>query len=216
MGLETEAKFYLGDLAKIETRLHSLGAQLIQPRTHEINLRFDTPNKDFQRERRVLRLRQDEATRFTYKDGSQLEDGAFSRREIEFIVGDFDSARQFLEALGYVVVFTYEKYRTTYALPYLTTEPFKDPEDLIIHVMLDELPYGDFVEIEGVMDQLKPIAHQLGLNWAAAIPASYHELFNTVCTSRKFNFRDLTYENFKDNKVLPSDLNVSPADEESV
>jgi hypothetical protein len=26
----------------------------------------------------------------------------------------------------------------------------------------------------------------------------------------------LTYENFKDNKVLPSDLNVSPADEESV
>jgi adenylate cyclase class 2 len=162
-----------------------LGARLIQPRTHEINLRFDTPKRDFQREHRVLRLRQDRASRLTYKDGTVLESGAFSRREIEFAVSDFDSARQFIEALGYEVVFTYEKYRT---------------------------PYGDFVEIEGEMDQLKPVASQLGLNWEAAIPASYHELFDRVCAARKLTFRDLTYENFKDIHTSPLDLDAQPAD----
>ena len=90
MGQEIEAKFYLSDQPGMAARLQALGAQLIQPRTHELNLRFDTPGRDFQRQRRVLRLRQDEASRLTYKDGATLEDGAFSRREIEFVVGDFD------------------------------------------------------------------------------------------------------------------------------
>lgn len=213
MGQETEAKFYLKDLLKMETRLQNLGAQLIQPRTHEINLRFDTPNKDFLRGRRVLRLRQDEAAHLTYKDGTRLEDGAFSRREIEFIVSDFDAARQFIEALGYEAVFTYEKFRTTYALPSQGSKPFGDKEDLNMHLMLDELPYGGFIEIEGIMDRLKPIAIQIGLNWEAAIPASYHELFDRVCSTRKLSFRDLTYKNFNDIHVLPEDLHVIPADE---
>lgn len=212
MGQETEAKFLLRDLKKIETRLQNLGAHLIQPRTHEINLRFDTPNKDLLHKRRVLRLRRDKAAHLTYKDGTQFEDGALSRREIEFTVDDFDSARQFIEALGYEIVFIYEKYRTTYDLPMADPGSFGDREKLKMRLMLDELPYGDFVEIEGNLDQLKPVARQIGLNWDDAIPASYHELFDRVCSSRNLSFRDLTYENFKDIHVLPADFQVSPAD----
>lgn len=212
MGQETEAKFYLNKLSKIETRLHTLGARLLQPRTHELNLRFDTPNMDLQRESRVLRLRQDEAVRLTYKDSSKFEGGALSRREIEFNVSEFNSARQFIEALGYEVVFTYEKYRTTYSIP---SDPINNPhevEAIETQLMLDELPYGDFVEIEGRIDLLKPIALQLGINWDKAIPASYHELFDRVSENRKLTFRDLTYENFMDINVNPADLNVQPAD----
>jgi adenylate cyclase, class 2 len=212
MGQETEAKFYVKDLQSIEARLLSLGARMIQPRTHELNLRFDTANRDFQREHRVLRLRQDEAALLTYKDGTKLMDGAFSRREIEFTVSDFDSAKQFLEALGYEVVFTYEKYRTTYILPLSPTEVESSNPDVRMQIMLDELPIGDFVEIEGELDQLKPAAHYIGLKWETAIPASYHELFDHAWTSRKLNFRDLTYENFKDIQISPSDINVLPAD----
>jgi adenylate cyclase class 2 len=212
MGQEIEAKFYIKDLIKIKERLHTLGAQMVQPRTHEINLRFDTPNKDLFRERRVLRLRKDKSAHLTYKDGTLFEGGAFSRREIEFTVDDFDSAQQFIEALGYEVIFIYEKYRTMYDLKMHGSSSLVKNETNI-HLMLDELPYGDFLEIEGSLELLKPTAQQLGLNWDTAIPASYHELFNRVCASRDLSFRDLTFENFKGIQVIPTDFPVSPADE---
>lgn len=197
--LETEVKFYIRRLANIEQRLHELGARLIQPQIREVNLRFDTPNNDFQREGRVLRLRRDETIHLAYKDGSQLMDGAHIRREIEFIVGNYESAKQFIEALGYEVVFMYEKYRATYELGGA-------------HIMLDEMPFGNFVEIEGGLDSLKPIAGKLNLKWNMAIPASYAALFERVCKARGFTFRDLSFENFKGLEIKPDDLGAQSAD----
>ena len=205
---ETEVKFYVRDISAVKGRLQSLEASLIQPRTLEINLRFDTSARDLSREGRVLRLRQDEAIRLTYKDGTQLKDGALNRREIEFSVSDFSSAQLFMEALGYKVVFIYEKYRTTYALPGMTT----GADDIKTHIMLDELPYGNFIEIEGEFNELKPLSKILHFNWDAAIPASYHTLFDRVSMSKNLAFRDLTFEKFKSLKIVPADLGVVPAD----
>ena len=179
------------------------GWSLIQPRTFEVNLRFDTSNGDLKREGRVLRLRKDDLARLTYKDNSQQIEGALSRREIEFVVNDFDSARQFIEALGYQVVFIYEKYRTT--LEYKG-----------IHIMLDELPYGNFVEIEGELETLRPIAEELQLDWDQAIPASYYALFERLRKARGLKFRDLTFENFKEIKVSPADMMIEYADHEAM
>lgn len=209
---ETEVKFYIRDIKAVKARLQAVGANLIRTRTRELNLRFDTPGGGFAREGRVLRLRQDEAIRLTYKDGTQLKDGALSRREIEFSVGNFVSARQFLEALGYEIVFIYEKYRTTYALQRITADAFRDLQNFESLIMLDELPYGNFVEIEGKFNELKPIAHMLDLNWDAAIPASYHSLFDRGSKSLNLTFRDLTFEKFKGIKMGPADLGVEPAD----
>jgi adenylate cyclase class 2 len=150
---------------------------------------------------RVLRLRKDDLVRLTYKDNSQNIKGALSRREIEFIANDFDSAKQFIEALGYEVVFIYEKYRTTYE--YKGT-----------HIMLDELPYGNFIEIEGELETLRPIANELQLDWDKAIPASYHALFERLCKSRGLTFRDLTFENFKGIQVSPEDMMIEYADQD--
>ena len=205
---ETEVKFYVRDIAVVKERLQFLGARLIQPRTLEVNLRFDTPTGDLSRKGRVLRLRQDEAIRLTYKDGTQLKDGVLNRREIEFSVSDFASAQLFMEALGYEVVFIYEKYRITYALPEMTA----GTAVLETHIMLDELPYGNFVEIEGDFNELKPLSQTLHFNWDAAIPASYHSLFDRVSISQNLAFRDLTFEKFKDIKLDPADLGVVPAD----
>jgi adenylate cyclase, class 2 len=196
---ETEVKFNISNLRAIENGLHSMGAQLFQPRTREINLRFDTPNRDLERGRRVLRLRQDQSVRLTYKDGNNIVDGALSRREIEFGVSDMDAATHFLEALGYRLVFLYEKYRTTYELEGG-------------HVMLDEMPFGNFLEIEGALGLLKHIAARLQLQWGKAVPASYHELFERIQKTRGFAFRDLSFENFQGTTVLPADLDVQPAD----
>jgi adenylate cyclase class 2 len=210
---ETEAKFYIRNIASIEDRLRQMKARLIQPRTHELNWRFDTASGDLQRDQRVLRLRQDREIHLTYKDNSEFKSGALSRREIEFSTNDLDSARNFLEALGYEVVFEYEKYRTTYSMSTQYTKKNTTPESRYTNIMLDELPFGNFVEIEGEWELLKPTAGELGLKWETAIPISYHALFEHLRQTHTLGFRDLTFENFKTIQIQANELDVRPADE---
>jgi adenylate cyclase class 2 len=200
-GQETEAKFYIRDLRKIELRLRELKAQLIQPRTHETNLRFDNANSDLRNTYRVLRLRQDEKARLTFKGPSEEnEGGILSRREIEFVVEDFESARQFLEALGFEAVVFYEKFRTTYEI-----------ND--IHIMLDELPYGEFVEIEGEnVEAIHTIANLLELNWNAMIKAGYHALFERVAGKYNLESSQLSFTALNKVKITPDDLSIQAAD----
>lgn len=199
MAQEIEAKFYVMRPDELRRRLEALEAKLTEPRILEVNIRFDTPQQEFQQSGRVLRLRQDSRVRLTYKDSDKIQSGAMSRREIEFTVSDFDSAKEFLEALGYQVALTYEKYRTTYQMPG-------------VEIMLDEMPYGNFVEIEGDEAQLRPTADKLRLKWEAAIQDSYSGLFAKLRARRHAQVRDLTFENFKAVEVSADDLGVQPAD----
>ena len=200
-GHETEAKFYVRDLRNIELRLHELKAQLIQPRTHETNLRFDNANRDLRNTYRVLRLRQDDKARFTFKGPSiEKEGGVLSRQEIEFVVEDFDNAKLFLEALGFIAVVFYEKFRATYKI-----------HD--IHVMLDELPYGEFVEIEGEnVIEIHNIANLLGLNWEVMINAGYHALFERVAEKYNLESSQLSFTTLENVKITPDDLSIQAAD----
>ena len=200
-GQEIEAKFHVQNLRKIELRLLELKAQLIQPRVHEVNLRFDRPDGELRNSFRVLRLRQDDIARFTFKGPSvEKEGGILSRQEIEFEVGDFDSAKQFLEAIGFQVVVFYEKFRTTYEL-----------NDTLI--MLDELPYGSFIEIEGEdVESIHSIADLLGLNWDAMVKAGYHALFERVAGKYGLDVSKLSFENLKSVKIAIEDMDIIAAD----
>ncbi len=199
-GQETEVKFYVVDLAKIEARLVELGAALIQPRAHEINLRFDTPDQSLQKEGKVLRLRQDDSAKMTFKSGTTNRNGILSRKEIEFEVESFAAARQLIESLGYEVILFYEKYRRTYE--------FKG-----LQVMLDQLPYGDFVEIEGEdTETIQQVAGEIGCRWAAAITTSYSALFKGVAKSRGLDAGQLTFKAFSSGKPDAGELSVQQAD----
>jgi adenylate cyclase, class 2 len=199
-GQETEVKFYVRDLKKIEMRLHDLKAQLIQPRTHESNIRFDTPNNDLRKSNRILRLRQDDKARFTFKGPNTEKEGIVSRQEIEFAVDNFESAKHFLEALGYEEIVYYEKYRTTYEINNM-------------HIMLDELPYGLFVEIEGEdVDLIHTIANQLDLNWDATVKAGYHALFERIAPKLNLDSSKLTFAALEQTDVTATDLQVTAAD----
>jgi adenylate cyclase class 2 len=199
-GQEIEAKFYVRDLAGIEMRLRELKAHLIQPRVHEKNIRFDMPMHKLSNEGRALRLRQDDQIRMTYKGPSALQEGVSNRVEIEFAVDDFQKAEQFLEALGYEKIFFYEKYRATYEL-----------DDT--RIMLDELPYGEFVEIEGEsIDAIREIAEKLHLKWDAAVGTSYLSLFQRVCKLRGLDSTQLTFAAFGSSKPGEGELAVMAAD----
>jgi adenylate cyclase class 2 len=158
-------------------------------------------NSDLRNTYRVLRLRQDEKARLTFKGPSEEnEGGILSRREIEFVVEDFESARQFLEALGFEAVVFYEKFRTTYEI-----------ND--IHIMLDELPYGEFVEIEGEnVEAIHTIANLLELNWNAMIKAGYHALFERVAGKYNLESSQLSFTALNKVKITPDDLSIQAAD----
>lgn len=199
-GQETEAKFYVKNLRKIELRLQLLKAQLIQPRIHETNLRFDNANNDLRNAYRVLRLRQDEKAHLTFKGPStEKEGGILSRQEIEFVVEDFEIAKQFLKALGFKAIVFYEKFRTTYELSE-------------VHIMLDELPYGEFVEIEGdSVEAIRNTINLLGLNWDAAVKAGYHALFEKVAEKYNLEPSQLSFSALENTMVTADDLGVQSA-----
>jgi len=197
---EREIKFYVQDLEAVNERLRICGAELKRERTLEINLRLDTDDHSLYKSGRLLRLRQDDRARVTYKADARVEGGVIARTEIEFTVDNFAVARKLFEALGYQVVVIYEKYRRVYRLG-------------DVEVTLDELPMGDFVEIEAPNNTLiEGAAQMLGLDWSKGIATNYLGLFEVARSNRGFTFNDLTFENFRDLEVLPEDIGVQPAD----
>jgi adenylate cyclase, class 2 len=200
-GHEIEAKFFIQDLGKLELRLQELKAQLIQPRTHEINLRFDSAGDELRSSFRVLRLRQDDKARLTFKGPSvEQAGGILSRREIEFVVEDFEKARAFLEALGYSVIVFYEKFRATYKLNHT-------------HIMLDELPYGQFIEIEGEnAEEIHQVADLLGINWNVMVKAGYHALFEKVAQKYNLESSQLSFAALEKVKITAEDFEIQAAD----
>jgi adenylate cyclase, class 2 len=161
-GREIEAKFLLPRLEDVRLRVLSGGGRLIEPRSLELNLRFDDEAGRLAASGRVLRLRRDRTIRLTYKGpGPTTEE----RTEVELEIESADAGRQLLEALGYRVVAAYEKYRETFA--------FGDDR-----VMLDELPFGYFAEIEAdSFARLRSAADSLGFLWESRVRASYLDLF---------------------------------------
>ncbi|MBK9927880.1 MAG: class IV adenylate cyclase [Anaerolineales bacterium] len=218
---EIEAKFYVLDLDRIRMRLQSLEALLIQERVLETNIRFDLPDGGLRSEGRVLRLRQDTEAKLTYKGPSSTDQGVLSHTEIEFNVGDYDKAKAFIEALGYQKLFYYEKYRTTYEL-HQTSEVFVEhprngvegaETSEVLHVMLDELPYGNFVEIEGEgVESIRAVANKLNLNWDTAAPISYHLLFTRLCAKHpELDPSDLSFSALKGLEISAEDLSIRAA-----
>lgn len=197
--VEVEVKFHVQRLAEIQRRLEDIGAVLEGRRVLEHNLRFDTVDRRLEREHQALRLRQDSTATITFKGPSSMQDGIRVRTEIETRVDDFSRARMLLEALGYVVTFEYEKFRTTYGLGETS-------------IVLDELPYGEFIEIEGDPKAIKAVAGQLGLRWEAAIQDSYLGLFEKLRVRHNLLFPALTFGNWTKLRAHVRDLGIEPAD----
>ena len=198
--MEIEAKFYVKDLPKLAGRLESLGAQIKHPRVLEENWRYDTPDKSLEAEYNLLRLRQAHKVTLTFKGPAKDIDGTSHRTEYETEVSDIEQARNLLGALGYVVTAKYEKYRTEYALPGLT-------------ITLDEMPFGNFIEIEGLeIPEIKDTAEKLSLNWDANITENYLTLFSRLKQHIPIEGEFMTFVGLEGLVVIPGMLGVVAAD----
>ncbi|MBE0688154.1 MAG: class IV adenylate cyclase [Anaerolineaceae bacterium] len=199
--VEIEVKFYVLSLKEIEQKILDLGGTLVQERCFESNLRFDTADGRLRNQRHVLRLRKDKENILTFKGAAEVGKSVSIRQEIEVLVDDFDTARKLLEGLGFEVVMSYEKFRTTYSL-------------LDTLVVLDELPYGNFIEIEGPDGtSIQKVARNLNLNWKARVMTSYTYLYEMLRKQRpELEGKYLTFSELKGMRFMPDEFDVSPAD----
>jgi len=193
--LEVEVKFWVADLATFRETLLAAGGRQVRPRVYERNVRYDTGNDRLLQRDELLRLRQDTAVTLTFKgvDQSAGQSEAKVREEIEIEVDDFDRAAAILRRLGFERRQVYEKYRETFRLGE-------------IEAVLDEMPFGNFVELEGEEDAIKAAAARLDLAWNRRIVTNYLELMARLKAHHSLPFDDLTFANFKDLSVSVADI----------
>jgi len=198
--VEKEAKFLIADLQKLEERVQNLGGVKVQERVFEKNLRFDTASRDLSQAHQVLRLRQDNRARLTFKGPADPGSAVSERTEFEVEVSHLEKTAQILKALGYAVITVYEKFRTSYLL-------------MDCEISLDEMPFGSFAEIEGPKEKIiKAAADKLGLDWEQRSSLSYLRLFAQVKEKRNLSMRDLSFEAFTGLEILPDTLGLEIAD----
>ena len=191
MASEIEVKFHLRDFEALRPRLLELGARVAVGRTFERNWRFDLPDGSLSARGAVLRLRLDESARLTFKAKTEQPE---SREEIEFGVDDPQAALAFLGGLGYRQIGLYEKYRETFSLG-------------DCQVMLDELPFGCFVEIEGPSRaSLQQTAERLGLRWELKVGESYLELFEALRRKLERPVEQASFAAFADRPAIDLEL----------
>ena len=198
---ETEIKVYVGDLNATRARLESAGAVLVTPRVFEANVRYENEDESLTRDGIVLRLRQDTRTRLTYKEPPPADDAlprdVLTRFEAEVTVDDFDTMDTILQRLGFHPHVIYEKYRTTYQLG-------------AAEVVLDEMPYGHFIEIEGPAEAIAATLVALGMAESPRILGSYMALFDRVKAALRLDVHDLTFANFEGVDVPPEVFTEGP------
>lgn len=184
--LEVEVKFIIPSVPAMWSRLLQAGGRVKKGRIYERNVVYDTPDLALREAKKLLRLRQDESVRLTFKGEPQIEieSEAKVREEIEVSLDDFEKMALILRRLGYEPAVVYEKYRETIQI---------GP----VEAVLDEMPYGNFIELEGPEAEIKRLAADLGLDWSQRVLTNYLGLFAQVKETYDLPYNDLTFANFK-------------------
>jgi adenylate cyclase class 2 len=112
----------------------------------------------------VLRIRKTpEKTLLTYKEKVGYAGNFKHQIEHETTIGDVDAVEAIIQKLGYKLSAVYEKHRKAWHLGNC-------------EVVLDELPFGYYMEIEGTMDDITETEKLLGIENLENEPRGYPRL----------------------------------------
>jgi len=163
MPIETEKKYRLTRKQREEVlaRLPKIGAKR-EGEDFEVNTLYAGETLNLRRS--VLRLRRvgDNGV-LTYKESLASRLDVKHRREDETRVDDPDAMELILEALGFTPALVYEKRRETWRLA--QTE-----------IVIDELPFGLFMEIEGSEKDIREVESKLAIKRLKTETLSYPRL----------------------------------------
>ncbi len=188
MGVEIEVKMSLPDRDSFEQKLEGMGAERVKD-VLEINTFFDRPDSSLKAADEGLRVRlersfiTDETQAILTHKGPRDRGVIKSRSETELHVDDARRAAEFLTALGFVAVVSFEKKRTRWLL-----------DKCIVEV--DTIPYlGDFVEIEGPSEKaVLALRNKLDCDRLHVITASYISLLTTYLEENAIRANHIGFE----------------------
>lgn len=161
--IEVEKKFRLTKRQRdtVLKRLPEIGASL-EGEEFEENTLYD--GEVLKSDTCVLRLRRiGKNATLTYKKRIPSSSAIKQQREEETAIADPEAMAAILEALGFTPALVYEKRRQTWRLG--NTE-----------IVIDVLPFGLFMEIEGRANEIKTVERKLGLKGLRAEHATYPQL----------------------------------------
>jgi len=163
MGIEIEKKYRLkrGQEESLRQRLHEVGATSGGEEFEENTL---YAGHGLDPKTRVLRLRRvGQRAILTYKERFPTESTIKHQREDETEVNDPKALAAILDALGYRPALVYEKRRASWQVGN-------------VEVVIDELPFGLYAEIEGGEDSISEAERILKLSDVEAEHGTYPEL----------------------------------------
>lgn len=176
-------------------QLEDCGVQLTleQARHFEDNWLFDTPDRQLLARGAVLRVRTvrdetGESGLLTLKEKAPPDAPASQfklRLETETSLDAPTQAMEILQRLGYEKSFRYQKYRTVYRAV------LSDGHN--VHVMADETPLGDFLELEGAETAIAQVVAKLGVTPADYILQSYIALQDEYCEEQGRPLEDMIF-----------------------
>lgn len=185
MSHEIEVKVQLG----IEAFAPAGIALTVQTTRHfEDNWLLDTPQHQLGKQSSVLRVRIVEGQGvLTYKGkAADAPASQFKLRvELETAVSDPYETIAIFERLGYHRFLRYQKYRTVYEAAL--------PSGQHLHVMADETPIGNFLELEGTEDAIAEAVQLLGVTPAEYILDSYLALQLQHCRAQGRALEDMVF-----------------------
>lgn len=163
MPIEIEKKYRLSKKQREELsqRLPQIGAKRSGEEFEENTL---FAGEALELGRSVLRLRRvGKRAILTYKERFPTRSDIKHQREDETSVADAEAMEVILEALGFTAALIYEKRRETWTLG--KTE-----------IVIDELPFGLFMEIEGDEQSIRDIENKLAIKRLRVEVATYPQL----------------------------------------
>ncbi|HEY8563095.1 MAG TPA: class IV adenylate cyclase [Pyrinomonadaceae bacterium] len=163
MANEIEKKYRLDAARKaaVLESLNEIGAEF-QGEDFEENILFS--NAELAEKQAILRLRRIGAkTLVTFKQKLTSAAGVKHHLEYETEVADFDVIAEIVEHLGLQRQLVYEKRRRTWT--------FRNVE-----IVLDVLPFGEFMEIEGALTAIAEAEMRLGAEDFEVEPLTYPNL----------------------------------------
>ena len=165
--LEIEIKIKVDDLKKIRSKIIQLGFQVVSPYSFEHNVLFDTKDERLEKNKLLLRLRKIKdkyILTFKHPPEQPLDTSHYKiREEKEIEVSDYENVKSIFTGLGFKVFFIYEKYREIF-------------DNGNVKIMLDHTPIGDYIEIEGNVEEIDTTAAQLGFSKSDYITDNYMTL----------------------------------------
>lgn len=144
MAIEIEKKYRLDKkrLVELTAKLGDLGAEFLYETFEENYLHR---GGELEARTAFLRLRKTNSVNtLTYKEKVVSETDFKHQIEFETIVSDVDATEHIIEKLGYKLSVVYEKHRKAWNLGN-------------VEVVLDELPFGYYMEIEGTMKDITTV-----------------------------------------------------------